>query len=353
MFKNKARGVWLGAAVVLAVMGSAVTGYADTVIPDIKVRFTNNYDSEGQTILEPTVTASGTGYEVADISWGKEKDKWKPGSKLTASVTLSAGEGRTFSSEYKSGKASVSGAEFISARRNSEDGNLTLKVNYYPVVQLGATEKAGWSDAAKTRATWKKVPYATAYQLRLYAGGDEYITTITLEGTAVDLSQHITKEANYFYEVRATAKDSADANYMRSGAYVTSEDTFVDNLGESGGRFTDYHEGRKYTDAHGEAAVNGWRFILGSWYYFDENGYAATGWRAVGDKWYYMNGEGRMQTGWLNLDNKWYYTESSGAMVIGWYQISPTDWYYFYQDGSMASSTVVDGYIITDTGKRQ
>ncbi len=66
-------------------------------------------------------------------------------------------------------------------------------------------------------------------------GDDEYVTTLTLEGTNVDLTEYITKEANYFYEVRATSKNSTDAGYRRTGDYVTSEDSFVDNLGEVGG----------------------------------------------------------------------------------------------------------------------
>ena len=58
-------------------------------------------------------------------------------------------------------------------------------------------------------------------------------------------------------------------------------------------------------------ANNGWRYIQGTWYYFDENGYAATGWRLINGKWYYMNSECKMQTGWLNLNDKWYYTDST------------------------------------------
>lgn len=353
MLKKNQRGAWIGIAAVLAVMGSTVTSYANTTISDIRVKFTNNYDSDNGTILEPEVVSYGSGYEVSGVSWSKEANDWKPGSKVTAAITLTADAGRTFNHEYKSSKVSVNGADFTSARRDDEDGSLTIKAYYYPVVQLGATEKAGWADAAKTRATWKKVPYATAYQLRLYTGEDEYVKTITLEGTAIDLSQYLTKEANYFYEVRATAKDSSDAKYMRSGEYITSEDLLVQNLGETQGRWSQYHEGSRYTDAHGVDAVNGWRFITGSWYYFDENGYAVTGWRFVGDKWYYMNSESKMQTGWLNLDNKWYYTDATGAMIIGWYQTTPTDWYYFEPDGSMASNTTVDGYTLSETGKRQ
>ena len=73
-----------------------------------------------------------------------------------------------------------------------------VKVNYYPVVQLGQTEKAGWSDSTRTKAVWKKVPYATAYQLRLYRGDDEYVTTLTLEGTNVDLTGVYHKRGQLF-----------------------------------------------------------------------------------------------------------------------------------------------------------
>lgn len=351
MFKNKLRGVWIGAFAALAVLGSTLTAYAETAISELKITFSNNYDSDGGTILEPTVSA-GSGYEVDGISWSRELKDWKPGTKITATLTLTAADGREFNSSYKSSKVSLYGADFISAKRDDEDGSLTFKASYYPVVQLGTTEQAGWSDSAKTRAIWKKVPYATAYSVRLYRGDDEYVTTITMEGTSVDLTEYITKEASYYYQVRATSKDSTDAKYMKSGEYVTSEDSLVENLGETEGRWHQYRDGYKYTDAQGTDAVNGWRYIQGAWYYFDENGYAAAGWRAVGGKWYYMDGDRRMMTGWLDLNGKWYYMDATGAMVTGWLQTSPTDWYYFNADGSMAAGTEVDGYTLSETGKR-
>ena len=351
MFGRRTRGLWICMAAAMLIAGSAFTAYADTTIDNIRVTFKINYDKEEGKILEPTVT-TGSGYEVEDISWSKALEKWNPGSKITASVTLVPGSGKAFASSYSSQKTTISGADFVSAKRN-EDGNLVVKVNYYPVVQLGQTEKAGWSDSTRTKAVWKKVPYATAYQLRLYRGDDEYVTTLTLEGTNVDLTEYITKEANYFYEVRATSKNSTDAGYRRTGDYVTSEDSFVDNLGEVGGRWRQDRTGYRYTDENGVEANNGWRYIQGTWYYFDENGYAATGWRLINGKWYYMNSECKMQTGWLNLNDKWYYTDSTGAMAVGWYQISPSEWYYFYEDGSMAVNTVIDGYTIGGDGKMQ
>lgn len=356
MIRNRLIGMLAGVVAAAAVMGSTLTVYAETAISRISVRVTDNYDSEGGELLEPTVTVSGGGITVSDVSWSKERDKWKPGNKVTATVALSADEGKSFFESYTTSnsnrKISVSGANFSSAKRD-EDGSLIVKFTYYPVVQLGLTERAGWSNASKTTAVWKKVPYATAYQVRLYSGDDSHVKTLTLEGNTVDLSQYITKETNYFYEVRATAKDSSDAKHIKSGEYVTSTDNFMEDIGEVGGRWQTLKDGYKYKDEQGMQAVNGWRYIKGEWYYFNENGYAVTGWYNVGGKWYYMNSDCKMQIGWLNLDNVWYYTDPTGAMVTGWYQTTPTDWYYFYENGVMASNTVIEGRTLTESGRMQ
>ena len=39
-------------------------------------------------------------------------------------------------------------------------------------------------------------------------------------------------------------------------------------------------------------AVNGWRQVDGSWYYFDGSGYMLTGWQNLGGTWYYMYDNG-------------------------------------------------------------
>lgn len=355
MFKNKMRGAWVGFVAAFTVLLSTGTAFAETTISTIGVRFVNNYDNDGGTLLEPTVSYSGDGFSEGGISWSKEVDKWTPGSKITATITLVPDEGKEFNGSYTGSgsnrKISVGGADFISAKRVGDDGSLTVKVSYYPVVQLGDTESAGWSDAAKTKAVWKKVPYATAYQLRLYSGDNTYETTLTLVGTSVDLSEYMTRQTNYYYEVKATSKDSSDAKYMKSGDYVASTDIFVEEIGEVGGRWQQTREGYRYTDEQGVLASNGWRYILGHWYYFDEAGYAATGWQNVSGKWYYMNSDCKMMTGWLELGDRWYYADATGAMVTGWCQLTPGETYYFYEDGAMAVSTVIDGRTLSDTGR--
>lgn len=76
----------------------------------------------------------------------------------------------------------------------------------------------------------------------------------------------------------------------------------------------------------------------GNWYYLDDldingrvYGGSLSGWRYLNNKWYYLNplNNNAMQTGWCKIDGLWY---------------------YFYQNGSMASNTVIDGYKLGASG---
>lgn len=214
---------------------------------------------------------------------------------------------------------------------------------------LEAPESAGWSKQIDTQATWKKVKDATGYQLRLYFDED-YIQTVQVSGTKADLSEYMTREGWYYYEVRAIAANKSGVKYMDSSEYTVSDDKIIEDLGDTDGKWKNYVEGKKYQRDNGTYVVNGWYKILGDWYYFDENGYVATGWKQVGSTWYYMDQNGEMQTGWLQDDGKTYYLNTDGSMKIGWMQANPSQWYYFQADGSMAVDTVVDGYQINSSG---
>lgn len=60
-----------------------------------------------------------------------------------------------------------------------------------------------------------------------------------------------------------------------------------------------------------------WKFINGSWYYFDTNGYMKTGWINNNNIWYYLNLNGIMQTGIVQIDGKIYCLDSNGKMLTG------------------------------------
>ena len=80
-----------------------------------------------------------------------------------------------------------------------------------------------------------------------------------------------------------------------------------------------------------------WEHINGTWWAFDETGYAKTGWLRDEDYggWFYMDLEHGMQTGWVLLNGAWYYFNpvsdgKRGMMYAG--QRTP-DGYYVEKNG--------------------
>lgn len=348
MIREKIRGVLIGFAGAFFVLGNALPAYADTLITNVKLTFQNQYEEDGGKLLEPVVGTDSTEFKIADVSWSQKSSDWSPGQAVTASIVLKPDSSGYFSGIYADERIDISGAEYRSCRRE-DDGSLLVKAVYYPVLKLGKTESAGWSG--DTRASWKTVPYATAYQLRLYKKDGTYVTTLTLGGTSVELSDYMTGGGEYYYEVRAIAGNSENSSYKRNGEYVTSRKTETAVSKPARGVWTKNGSSWHYTDENGNAAVSGWRYIGGVWYYFDGQGRALSGWQQINGSWYYMDGECRMQTGWMEMDGKMYYLDSAGVMITGWYQMSPGKWYYFYDDGSMAVNTSIDGYRIGPDGK--
>lgn len=353
MLKKERKRLGLAAAVLFLSFGAAESAYADTAVSGLGVTFQYRYDAQGGVVLEPAILPDGTGYTVKSADWSVDSSQWEPGERVTVGIHLEPEAGYEFSYYYDRDSIQINQGKFMTYWREA-DGGMFLKAAYYPVVQLGKTAKAGWSDAEQKTALWDPVAYATAYQVKLYRGDGTYITTLTLRGTSVDLSAYLPAQGGYYYEVRAMSKDSEDAIYRKSGEYVTSALVSANSSGQNAGSgWYQAADGWKYIDQNGMEAINGWRYINGTWYYFDTVGSMKTGWLELNGKWYYMNPDGQMQTGWLELDGKTYYMGSAGAMTVGWYQMSPSVWYYFEADGSMASDKEIDGYHLAADGKME
>ena len=101
-------------------------------------------------------------------------------------------------------------------------------------------------------------------------------------------------------------------------------------------RFADntYPKGEKRIT--GGIAYN-WEKINGTWWAFDENGYAKTGWLRDEDYsgWFYVDPEHGMQTGWVLINGVWYYFHpvSDGKQGLMYTERRTPDGYYVDENG--------------------
>lgn len=335
----------LGAAVfLLASVCGAGAAFASDTVSSVRLDFTDRY--EIGVIMEPEIGSRTSDVEVESVAWSKDVEDWRPGIKVTATVTLSSD--KEFLSSYGSRTLRVNGAMAQSAKRAS-DGTLIVKASYYPVVQLDSPDGAGWSSQDKTKATWKSVKYATGYEIRLYRD-NYFVRTIDATGSSKDLSAYMDKEGIFYYEVRAVGRDADDKKCRKSSGYLTSSKQVIDDLGLSNENWRNYSAGRKYVTEDGGFVTSRWEKISGKWYYFNEEGFASTGWIKPGETWYYLDENGVMLTGWQEIDGLRYYLNEDGAMVVGWIEPEPGKWYYLNPDGAMAHDTVIDGRKLNGAG---
>ena len=337
---------FLAAAIlVLAILVPVrVYGAESVVIRSVNLTFTSEFGD--QEILMPEIETTVSGASVGDVVWKRDLEKWKAGKNERVSVFLTS-ENMIFADSYNRSECKITGAKFVSAKA-VDNNTLEIKVDYVPVVKLGNTAAAGWSDSNKTKAVWKKVEFATGYQVSLYAD-DKLKKRISVETYMADLSEYMDKNAVYYYEVKAIGFTSEDRKYMKEGDYITSSDVIMEYDGDTAGTW----KGDTYKQEDGGVPTNSWKQILNDWYYFDGNGIRQTGWLLSGQRWYYLNpGDGKLTTGWQFINGKWYYLNPAGGeMLTGWIQPQPGVWYYLYDDGSMASSTNVGSYWVDASGR--
>lgn len=114
-----------------------------------------------------------------------------------------------------------------------------------------------------------------------------------------------------------------------------------------------------------------WKYNGIGWWIEDTSGWYPTGmWQKIDGTWYYFNDEGYMASGewvngyWINYDGSWtyesigswrygsggwWYGDTSGWYARGWQKIDGY-WYYFGGDGWMVTNQYVDGYYIGPDG---
>lgn len=140
--------------------------------------------------------------------------------------------------------------------------------------------------------------------------------------------------------VELTATAPAPDNRNHNTADSTANDSYSRWMKDEHGwwlRLADnsYPKGEK-RGASGIAYA--WEHVNGSWWAFDEHGYAKIGWlldETFGG-WFYVDAERGMQTGWILIDGVWYYFHpvSDGRKGILYVGRNTPDGYYVDENGA-------------------
>ncbi len=136
---------------------------------------------------------------------------------------------------------------------------------------------------------------------------------------------NIVKLGDYYYNLDSTW----DAEIFQAGGeyeyFLKSPYDFDDHTRKEEYDNPGFHENYPMdtdnydplTDPGFEPARNGWDYVAGKWFFYQDD-VPATGWKLIGGKWYYFDyNSSIMLTGWLDIGGTWYYLSESGAMVTG------------------------------------
>ena len=107
--RNLRKSVFAAGAVAAMLVLTAIPAFAAQTVSSMRITFTNKYEDPG-VIEEPEITCSTSGVEIESVEWSKDIEKWKPGTKVTATLILSA-DGKEFSNTYGSKFCQISGGK--------------------------------------------------------------------------------------------------------------------------------------------------------------------------------------------------------------------------------------------------
>lgn len=348
--KNKLFSILMSTMVMLTVL--PMPAYAgNQKVNSVSVNL-NEEKSDPGVIYPVEVTANSSYYEISSVDVSKDYGDWKPGRKVTYTITIDAKDGYSFSKKDTRLYASNG---TLTSNNSVKSGSIEMKVNYIPKVTLQNPENIYFED--EYEAVWDEVEYASAYEVKIYKDGS-YHKTEKITKNKIDLSNYATDYEDITFDVRAVAKDSDESKYLRDSEWVNCDETISSGDNTTYGSFIGNYDNYRFQNADGSYAT-GWQQINGSWYYF--NAYATdkpnaaiqSSWAFINDRWYFFNEYCMMQTGWHMIDGNWYYLDSSGAMLTGWFCAGPSGpWYYLDTNtGAMwHNTTTPDGYYVNSNG---
>lgn len=319
-------------ALIMSTFASAMLSInAFAYVANISVNFSETKQDPG-VVYEAEPKVSG-GVDLVDWSCSSDYDEWKAGRKVTFTLSVEAKNGYTIGKTKSN--ISVSGSNAELASKSLTSSKATLKVNYWPTMQLADPTNIYFED--DYLATWDKVEGCSKYEVKIHKddGENEKTETVSVTKNEIDLGSYTTDGSDVTFEVRAVAKDNTQSKYLKNSNWVSVDDTVTTSSNNSAyGSFSGSGNNITFRTTENKNA-SGWQLINGSWYYFNpQNGNKAISdaWALINDRWYHFNNYGIMQTGWLLVNGAWFYlnpTNGTGEMLTGWIQTGPSGpWYY-------------------------
>ncbi|MEG7530072.1 MAG: N-acetylmuramoyl-L-alanine amidase family protein [Hungatella sp.] len=363
-----------------------------TPIQAVSINVTS-YLEEGDAEGHLEVEANSNAYSVGNVEWSNlPTDGWTVGFEPKAKIYLHARSGYYFDKAANKKTIVVNGATFSTVKREDNDETMLLTVTLNRVQgELEFPEEVEWVGYPIGQASWKAVPNAKAYELKLYQENQIIYSVEKSVGTKYDFYPYMTTSGNYKFRVRAVPVSSAEAKYVIPSEWVYSDETNITYDETADARYQDgasttnkvqnpsqmgwveTADGWWYRNANGSYPVNQWLHLDNKWYYCSYDGYMLTGWQKIGGATYYFSGNGDMQVGWLEYDRQWYFLNpANGQMMTGW-NLSNNRWYYmspqtgvmqtgwalinnkwYYLDpnsgGAMLTNTTIGGYPLNSDG---
>lgn len=342
---------------------AAVKTETRTPITSVQLRVRSDVQADYE-LNEATVYAATDSnlYTIGAYKWvTKNKEYWEPGDEPKVQIEIHARSGYYFNRTTGPSKFQIDGAEYASVKRTNNDETLLLTVKLTPASgTLEIPDSVEWMGYPPGKATWAAVPFAGAYELKLYRDGQMVQGVPKVIATTYDFYPSMILPGTYQFRVRAIPKDSEEQGYITASDWVYSDEQDIDGdevctltggvsgPAEDEGQLTPAqigwvkdNEGWWYRNSDGTYPIGTWQNIDGGWYLFDFSGYMLTGWQQKNGNYYFLDINGVMQTGWIQDNRKWYYLGNDGVMHTGWME-SGDQYYFFDQDGSMHTGWLMD-----------
>ena len=218
--------------------------YAEEAIKTVSVTVTSSVEAEAD---EGTVSATSNSskYRVVSCDFANS-GKLEGGGDSKVNIRLEAEEGYYFNS-INAGKATVKGAVYSSAKKETDNHSLILSVKLKGVKgTLGTVESAYWESTPLGKARWSKVENAPAYEVKLYCGDSMVYRVEKTSSTNYDFFSQMTTRGDYYFKVRAVAKTESEADYLKAGEWTESDNQGDYKTGCRGGGDTEVFRKRQF-----------------------------------------------------------------------------------------------------------